>query len=59
MSVHPPTLLIAFAIAIAIASVAMTAIGHKEKSRRGVRWWLLANALVCGVLKYDAAKKRN
>jgi diguanylate cyclase (GGDEF)-like protein len=54
MSVHPPTLLIAFAIAIAIASVAMTAIGHKEKSRRGVRWWLLANALLAAGLVVEA-----
>jgi diguanylate cyclase (GGDEF)-like protein len=56
MSVHSPTLLVAFAIAVAIASIASLAIGHKEKGRRGVRWWLFANALLVAGLVVEAVR---
>jgi hypothetical protein len=54
MSVHPPTLLVAFAIAIVLASVVSIAIGHKEKGRRGARWWLFANVLLTAALIVQA-----
>ena len=54
MSVHSPTLLVAFAIAIVLASVVSIAIGHKEKGRRGARWWLVANALLTAGLIVQA-----
>src|SRR3569832_2341765 len=54
MSVHSPTLLVAFAIAIVLASVVSIAIGHKEKGRRGARWWLFANALLTAALIVQA-----
>ena len=54
MSVHSPTLLVAFAIAIVLASVVSIAMGHKEKGRRGARWWLVANVLLAAALVVQA-----
>jgi diguanylate cyclase (GGDEF)-like protein len=46
MPLHPPTLLVAFAVILFLASGASASIGLKQQSRRGARWWLAANAML-------------
>src|ERR1700710_1417058 len=46
MPLHPPTVLVAFAVILFLASGASASIGLKQQSRRGARWWLAANALL-------------
>src|SRR5450755_3060503 len=46
MLLHPPTLLVAFAVILFLASGASASIGHKQQSRRGAPWWLAANAVL-------------
>jgi diguanylate cyclase len=46
MPLHPPTVLVAFAVMLFLASGASASIGLKQQSRRGARWWLAANALL-------------
>ena len=51
---HSPTLMVAFAIALVLASVVSIAIGHQQQGRRGTRWWLPANALLAAALVVQA-----
>ncbi len=46
MPLHPPTVLVAFAVMLFLASGASASIGLKQQGRRGARWWLAANALL-------------
>ena len=43
MPLHPPTVLVAFAVMLFLASGAAATIALKQQSRRGARWWLAAN----------------
>ena len=50
MPLHPPTLLVAFAVLLCLASGTAATISLKQQSRRGARWWLAANsALTIGL----------
>src|SRR5476649_2372354 len=58
MLLDSPTLLIAAAAGVAIASAAAASIGVRQKLRRGVWWWIGANtalaaALVCHAMSHD------
>ena len=44
MPLHTPTLLVAFAIVLVLASVASMSVGLKQHGRRGERWWVAATA---------------
>ncbi len=46
MPLHPPSLLVAFAAVLFLASSAAASIGFKQQSRRGSRWWLGANVIL-------------
>ena len=46
MPLHPPSLLVAFAAVLFLASGASASMGFRQQSRRGSRWWLGANALL-------------
>src|SRR5450432_2300346 len=46
MPLHPPSLLVAFAAVLLLASGAAASIGFRQQSRRGSRWWLGANAIL-------------
>ena len=54
MPLHPPTLLVAFAVILLIASGASASIGLKQQSRRGARWWLAANGGLVVALGIEA-----
>jgi diguanylate cyclase (GGDEF)-like protein len=54
MPLHPPTLLLAFAVILFLASGASASIGLKQQSRRGARWWLAANASLAIALVIQA-----
>ena len=47
---HSPTLLVAFAIVVSLASVVSLAVHRQQQGRRGARWWLVANAILAGAL---------
>jgi diguanylate cyclase (GGDEF)-like protein len=49
-SLHSPTLLVAFAIVVALASVLSLAVHRQQQGRRGARWWLFANAVLAAAL---------
>ncbi|HEY3634828.1 MAG TPA: GGDEF domain-containing protein [Caldimonas sp.] len=53
MSLHPPTLLMAFAVALVLASVVSISIGLKQ-GRRGMGWWFAANAMLAAGLVVEA-----
>jgi len=60
MLIDSPTLLVAAAAGVAIASAAAASIGVRQKLRRGVWWWIGANsalavALVCQAMSQDDA----
>ena len=50
MPLHTPTLLVAFAIVLVLASVGSLSLGLKQQGRRGARWWVAANALFAAAL---------
>ncbi|MDQ6638223.1 MAG: GGDEF domain-containing protein [Pseudomonadota bacterium] len=54
MPLHTPTLLVAFAVVLVLASVASVSVGLKQQSRRGARWWVAANALFATALALQA-----
>ena len=54
MPLHTPTLLIAFAIVLVLASVGSLSLGLKQQGRRGARWWVAANALFAAALLVHA-----
>jgi diguanylate cyclase (GGDEF)-like protein len=43
MPLHTPTLWVAFACVLVLASVASAAVGIRQNARRGSRWWVVAN----------------
>ena len=45
MLLHTPSLLVAFALILVLASAASVSVGLKQQSRRGARWWVVANAI--------------
>ena len=47
---HSPTLLVAFAIVVALASVVSLAVHRQQQGRRGAHWWLVANAVLAAGL---------
>ncbi|HZW74820.1 MAG TPA: hypothetical protein VFF43_14820, partial [Caldimonas sp.] len=47
---HSPTLLVAFAIVVALASVVSLAVHRQQQGRRGAHWWLVANAVLAAAL---------
>src|SRR6185369_6159262 len=49
-SLHSPTLLVAFAIVVALASVLSLAVHRQQQGRRGARWWLFANFVLAAAL---------
>ena len=51
---HSPTLLVAFAIVVALASVVSIAVHRQQQGRRGARWWLVANAVLAAALVVHA-----
>jgi diguanylate cyclase (GGDEF)-like protein len=53
MPLHPPTLLLAFAVALVLASVVSMSIGVKQ-GRRGMGWWFAANAMLAAGLVVEA-----
>ncbi len=54
MPLHTPTLLVAFAIVLVLASVASASVGLKQHGRRGERWWVVATALFAAALTLQA-----
>ena len=54
MPLHTPTLLVAFAIVLVLASVGSLSLGLKQQGRRGARWWVAANALFAAALLVHA-----
>ena len=54
MPLHTPTLLVAFALVLVLASVASVSVGLKQQSRRGARWWVAANAVFAAALTLQA-----
>ncbi|MEO5843619.1 MAG: GGDEF domain-containing protein [Caldimonas sp.] len=54
MPSHTPTLLVAFAVVLVLASVASVSVGLKQLSRRGARWWVAANAVFAAALVLQA-----
>jgi len=54
MPLHTPTLLVAFAIVLVLASVGSLSLGLKQQGRRGARWWVAANALFAATLLVHA-----
>lgn len=54
MPLHTPTLLVAFALVIVLASAASVSVGLKQQSRRGARWWVAANAVFAAALVLQA-----
>jgi len=54
MTLHSSTLLVAFAIAIVLASVVSVAVARQQQGRRGVHWWLLANAVLAAAMVAQA-----
>ena len=54
MPLHTPTLLVAFALVLVLASVASVSVGLKQQSRRGARWWVAANAFFAAALLLQA-----
>src|SRR5947209_4212703 len=55
MPLHMPTLLVAFAVILVIASLASVSVGLRQQARRGARWWVAANALFAGALALHAS----
>ena len=55
MPLHTPTLLVAFAVVLVLASVASVSVGLKQQGRRGARWWVAANAGCAAALAVQAA----
>ncbi|HEX4232856.1 MAG TPA: GGDEF domain-containing protein [Caldimonas sp.] len=53
MQLHSPTLLVACATVLVLASVVSASIGLKQ-GRRGVHWWLIANLLLAAALVVQA-----
>ena len=53
-SLHSPTLLVAFAIVVAVASVVSLAVHRQQQGRRGARWWLVANGVLAAALVAQA-----
>jgi diguanylate cyclase (GGDEF)-like protein len=53
-SLHSPTLLVAFAIVVAVASVVSLAVHRQQQGRRGTRWWLVANGVLAAALVAQA-----
>jgi diguanylate cyclase len=53
MPLHSPTLLVACATILVLASVVSASIGLQQ-GRRGVRWWLAANLLLAAGLAVEA-----
>jgi len=54
MLLHTPTLLVAFALILVLASAASVSVGLKQQSRRGARWWVVANAIFAAALTLHA-----
>jgi len=54
MLLHTPTLLVAFAMILVLASAASVSVGLKQQSRRGARWWVVANAIFAAALTLHA-----
>ncbi len=54
MPLHTPTLLVAFAVVLVLASVASVSVGLKQQGRRGARWWVAANAVFAAALLLQA-----
>ena len=50
MLLHTPSLLVAFALVLVLASAASVSVGLKQQSRRGARWWVVANAILAAAL---------
>jgi len=50
MPLHSPSLLLAFAASLLVASVASAAVGMRQRARRGIWWWMAANALLVASL---------
>src|SRR5580765_1282965 len=54
MLLHTPSLLVAFALILVLASAASVSVGLKQQSRRGARWWVVANAVFAAALTLQA-----
>ena len=54
MPLHTPTLLVALAIVLVLASAASASVGLKQHGRRGERWWVAATALFATALALQA-----
>jgi len=54
MPLHPPTLLIAFAAILFLATGASASLALKQQSRRGAHWWLASNAFLTVALIIQA-----
>jgi len=54
MLLHTPSLLVAFALILVLASAASVSVGLKQQSRRGARWWVVANAVFAAALTLHA-----
>ena len=55
MSLHPPSLLLALAVALLLASATSAGIGFRQRGRRGIWWWVASNALLVVGLGLHAA----
>ncbi|HEV7575432.1 MAG TPA: GGDEF domain-containing protein [Caldimonas sp.] len=55
MPLHTPTLLVALAVVLVLASVASMSVGLKQQARRGARWWIAANAMFAAALALQAS----
>jgi diguanylate cyclase len=46
MSLHSPSLLLALAVTLFVASAASAVISLRQRARRGAWWWIAANTLL-------------
>src|SRR5687767_6653046 len=55
MSLHAPSLLLAVALTLFVASAASAIISLRQRARRGAWWWIAANALLVVSLGLQAS----
>ena len=54
MPVHPPSVLLALAVALSIATIASASNGLRQRARRGTGWWIGADAMLVLALGVQA-----
>ncbi len=55
MFLHAPSLLLAVAVALFVANAAFAGISMRQRARRGVWWWIAANACLATALGLQAS----